>query len=346
MLWRRGEEVMKKIAVVIFLFFFLNVVLSAGVIKRTKGEITFKGFGKFSTTREEKISIDRTFNQSRSDFKGQGIVGGLAAKTVLRSGDFGEIIDLPSRVVYQLDNKKKEFTILPIEKLKERETGAATFEPQEAEGQPQQSDIRVIRSEFKVDSPGEEKLINQFNCRKYLITWLTEWENIRTGVKGRDLLSTEVWTTPLSGGILQAQEEEARFSGEYMKVLGLELPARENEILGQAWLNLLSQLKQGEEAPRLETKNVAKEMKKIEGYPVLISGQFFSSTEEGEEEAKQAGGARGLVGGLAKSVLKKKPKEGEDKEPAMTYYFELVELNLASLSEADFQVPAGYKKKG
>ncbi len=337
---------MKKIAAVLVFLFSLSCVLSAGVIKKTKSEISFKGFGKFSVLSEQKIAADRSFSQTKNDFKGQGIVGGLAAKTILRSGDFGEIVDLPSRVVYQLDNKKKEYTVLPIEKLKEKETGAETAEPEEKESQPQESDIRIIRSEFKVDATGEEKLINQFNCKKYLITWLTEWENVRTRAKGRDLLSTEVWTTPSSGLIQQAQEEEAKFTNEYMKALGIELRAREKEILGQTWLNLLSQLKQGEEAPRLEVKNVVMEMKKIEGYPVLTSGQYFSSEEGGEDESKPTGGTRGLVGGLAKSVLKKKPKEGEDKEPAMTYYFELLEINLASLAEPDFQVPAGYKKKG
>lgn len=55
---------------------------------------------------------------------------------------------------------------------------------------------------------------------------------------------------------------------------------------------------------------------------------------------------QGIGGDLAERVLKKKSKEGEEKEPAMIYYFELLSLNLASLTEADFQLPAGYKKKG
>lgn len=334
---------MKKITTGVVFLLLLVGGLSAGVIKKTRSEITFKGFGKFSLVSEEKIAFDKSFSQSKSDFKGQGIVGGLAAKTVLKSGDFGQIIDLPGKLVYQLDNKKKEYTVSPLEKLKIEEAGEV--EKEEPGKKPQESDIKIIRSEFKVEPTNEEKVINQFSCQKFLITWLTEWENLRTGVKGKDLLVTEVWTTPYSGVVEQAQQEEMKFSAEYMKALGIELKSKEKEILGETWLNLLSQLKQGEEAPRLEAKNMAKEMEKIKGYPVVISGQLFSTQEGGEEEEKPTS-PRGLVGGLAKSVLKKKSKEGEEKEPVMTYYFELLGLNLASLTEADFQVPAGYKKKG
>jgi len=55
---------------------------------------------------------------------------------------------------------------------------------------------------------------------------------------------------------------------------------------------------------------------------------------------------KGLPGGLAKKVLKKKPFEEEAKEPALTYHIEVLEISLADLADADFQVPADYKKKG
>ena len=334
---------MKKYVAIVVFFLVFGAELSAGVIKKTRVEVDFKGFGKFSVLSEEKISAERSFSQSKNDFKGQGLVGGLAGKTILRSGDFGQIINLPERLIYQLDNKKKEYTVLPIEKFKEQELGETEEKEPEAGGE--ESELRIIRSEFKVEPTSEQKVINQFNCRKYLITWLTEWENVRTGERGKEKLLTEVWATPLTGALQEAQEEEARFATEYMKLLGLEFKGKEKDILGESWLNLLSQLKAGEEAPLLEAKNVAKELKKIEGFPVVTSGQLFSSREGGESEPKSEGRPGGLVGGLAKSVLKKKPKEGEEKEPALTYYIEVMEVNLVPLKEADFQVPPDYKKK-
>lgn len=334
---------MKKISMVVALFLLLFGGLRAGVIKKTRSEINFKSFGQFHLTSEEKITPDRSFSQSQSEFKGQGIVGGLAAKTLLRSGDFGEIIDLQAKLIYQLDNKKKEYTVSPLEKLKAQEIGEV--EKEESGKKPEESEIKILRSEFKVEPTGEEKMINQFNCQKFSITWLAEWENTRTGVKGQDLLTTEVWTTPYVGVIDQAQQEEMKFSSGYMKALGFELKSKEKEMLGETWMNLLSQLKPDEERPRLEEKNMAKELQKIKGYPVVISGQFFSTQEGGEAEEKPTS-PRGLVGGLAKSVLKKKSKEGEKKEPVMTYYFELLSLSVASLTETDFQIPTGYKKKG
>jgi hypothetical protein len=337
---------MRKIFLSISLFLFLGSLLSAGVVKKTKTEISFKGFGKFTVLGEEKVVAERSLNNTKTDFKGQGLVGGLAAKTILRSGDFGQIIDLPSRIIYQLDHKKKEYTTSPIEALKEQEMGGAK-EEKEQEAETRESKIKITRSEFKVEPTTQEKVINQFPCRQYLITWLVEWENIETGAKGKELLSSEVWTTPFTGVLKDSQAEETQFANNYLKALGLERRTKEKEILGETWLNLLGQLNPGEERPKLETKAVANQMKKIEGYPVLVSGKYFSSQEGGEaEEEKPSGGARSLVGGLAKSVLKKKPKAAEAEEPALTYYFEVIGLETASLGEADFQVPAGYKKKG
>jgi hypothetical protein len=143
--------------------FALAVVLSlaagpaiAGVVKQSKSQVTFKGFGTFTVIASGKVSAERSLSENKSDFKGKGLVGGLAGKTFLRSGDSVEIVDLPARMTYRLDPKKKEYTATPIEKMKE---GAAA--PGQAEtGQPaqtQESDIKITRNEFKVEATGKTK---------------------------------------------------------------------------------------------------------------------------------------------------------------------------------------------
>ena len=213
----------------------------AGVVKQSKSQITFKGFGTFTAVSSGKVSTERSLTEMKSEFKGKGIVGGLAGKTLLRSGDSVEIVDLPARMIYRLDPKKKEYTATPIEKIQAGAGGAGQAE-EEQPGKPQESDIKITRNEFKVEATGENKDINQFSCQKYIVTWIVDWENVRTGEKGTDKLASDVWTTPTSDTIQAALKEESAFSKEYMKALGLDADQVQRDVLGTSWLALLQGL--------------------------------------------------------------------------------------------------------
>jgi hypothetical protein len=113
---------MKKALISGMIVLVLAAPMLAGVVKKTKADVTFRGFGKFSLAQSEKLTAELRWADMKSDFKGQGIAGGLAAKTILRSGDTGEIIDLTQSTVSKLDNKKKEYTVGPIEKIEQEKT--------------------------------------------------------------------------------------------------------------------------------------------------------------------------------------------------------------------------------
>ncbi|MEJ2636941.1 MAG: hypothetical protein P8184_16835 [Calditrichia bacterium] len=340
------------LGIAVLILFMLNS-LFAGMQKKTKSEVNFKGFGTYSLTQTTEVTAQKKKNDSQSAFKGQGLMGKLAAKTVLRSGESSEIIDLPAMSIYKIDNQKKEYTVVPIEKLKmsagEEEKGASGKEESTPE---EKSDIRIIRSDFKVTDTGEKQTINNFASQKYIIMWVTEWENVNTKERGTDSLSTIVWTTPLTQTMKAAQEEEQQFNSEYMQKLGIETNQLQQEMLGTQWLSLLNQMNPGKQNPEFSDTKFSQEMGKINGYPVLIDGKYYSirpqqnaSGENKEEEGSESGSARKMFGGFAKKMLKKKPEEPKGPEPAFSYSTELLELKTADLSPNDFTVPATYKKK-
>jgi hypothetical protein len=346
---------MKRVFVFSVVILLAAAPIFGGVAKKSKADVTFRGFGKFSLTQSEKLTAGQKWTDSKSDFKGKGIAGGLAAKTILRSGDTGEIIDLPAMSIYELDNKKKEYTVSPIKKLTEEMAGeqAKEKEAQEKE-EPAESDIKITRNEFKVEDTGETSTINAFPCRKYSITWITEWENTQTGEKGSSRLASLVWTTPDSGTLQAAREEETKFARAYLEKIGINVEKMEEDILGTNWLALLKGMGRDKAGATPETAKFAAEMKKIEGYPIVIDGKYYTTGQKpttetaGEEQGEEPKSVKGVFGGLAKKVLKKKPSdtEGGAEEPALAYYTEVTEISLADLGPADFQVPAGYKKKG
>jgi hypothetical protein len=340
---------MKKLSILLIVALMITTQVFAGVVKKTKSEVSFKDFGKFTSEQSEKITVEKKLTDSKNNFKGKGIVGSLSGKFLLKSGETGEIIDLSSMTVTQMDHKKKEYGINSIEKLISE--GDAEDDLPSDEGEPEdeeEREIKIIRSEFKVDATGESKKINNFPSEKYVITWVTEWENLETGQKGTDRLVTDVWTTPLSGSLQQAREEEVQFTKAYMKSMGIDADSLHQMILGTNWLALLGSMSEDGQQRRHKGPNFSDEMKKIEGYPVIIDGKYFAIREGGkgdeEEEEEASGDVKKMLGGFAKKAIKKGSKDKN--EPAFTYYTELKEFAPSTVSDDAFQVPENYKEKG
>ncbi|MCP2520350.1 hypothetical protein NLD30_07885 [SCandidatus Aminicenantes bacterium Aminicenantia_JdfR_composite] len=345
---------MKKIVksfLVIFTIMIAVTLVFSGMVKKTRSEINFKKFGKYTVVKSEIINGKMKRVDSSTEFKGKGLIGGLTGKLFLKSGEKGEIINLQSMVIYKLDHKKKEYRVVPIEKLfEEREevekTGETSY--QEEQEKKEESNIKIIRSEFKVNGTGETKEINKFPCKKYTINWFTKWENIRTGEKGTDRLYTEVWTTPITDEIRQAREDEINFSREYMKAIGIDVDNLQQEILGTTWIALFSNMNKENGKPKQqESSQFVKEMKKIEGYPVIIDGKYYITRQkpEGESETTETPNIKKKFGGFLKKAVKKKSKSEKENTPAFSYYTELIEFSTAKIGDEEFQVNPAYKKK-
>ncbi len=325
--------------------------LAAGVVKQSKAQITFKGFGTFTTTSADKITAERKLADVTSDFKGKGFVGGLAAKTVLRSGSSTEITDLPALTIYRIDNKKREYTAMPIEKMKDAKGGGEETGKPEEQSKPEESPVKITRSEFKVEKTEETRDINQFPCRKYIVSWLVEWENTQTGEKGQDTLLTDVWTTPFSGDIKAALNEESAFSRAYLKAIGIDIDQMQRDVLGLGWMSMLQAMNPTGGASKFDASKTVKEMKKLEGYPIVVDGKYKVAREGGPKqeapaEEEKPRGLGGLLGKAASKALTKKDKAPAGDEPTLSYYTEVVSLSVQGVDAGAFEVPAGYKKKG
>ena len=339
---------MKRILCACAIILFISSSIFAGVVKKTKSQITFKGFGTFTSDQTVKISKGIKLTDSKNKFKGKGLMGRLAGKFALKSGEEGEIVDLSAMTICNMGHKKKEYKLRPIQEMGQGEKEAVeSIHEDIQEGESFESDVKIIRSEFKVEETGEKKVINQFSCKKYLITWVTQWENTQTGQKGTDRLATDVWTSLVSDDLKQAQEEEAQFSREYMKRMGFDQDALQQAILGTSWLAILSGLNKEGGQHEQNTSQYAEEMKKIQGYPVIIDGKYYSIREGGpkvEEAEEEGGGARKMLGRFAKKALKKKTENKTD-EPSLAYYTELIEFSPVAVSKTELEIPSNYKEK-
>ncbi len=300
---------MKKPLIYSLTVLLLAAPALAGVAKKTKANVVFQKFGTFSVTSSTKLTPEMQWTNSVSEFKGKGLAGGLIGKTMLRSGDTGQIIDLPASTVASLDNKKKEYTVAPIKKMTEEMEEAkkeARTEPEEKEPP---STVKITKNEFKVEDTGEESAINSFPCRKYLVLWLTEWEDTQTGEKGSSRLDTVVWTTPMSDTLRQAQAEESKFGRAYLEKLGIDVEPSQRDMLGLSWMSMLDAFGRPGAKPQQDYSKTAAEMQKIKGYPIVIDGKYDvksvkpqgsagGETAESEEESPKD--VKGTIGGFLK----------------------------------------------
>jgi hypothetical protein len=285
-------------------------------------------------------------------------MGKVAGKLFLKSGNEGEIIDLPQMSIYKMNHKKKEFEVVAIEKITPpdmSEMGEESYPEEkevEEEKPKEKSEIEIIRSEFKVTETGQTKTINNFPSKEYNVLWLTEWQNNKTGEKGIDSLSTIVWTTPITDHLKEAQKEEMTFSKAYMAKIGINIDEVQQQILGTHWLSLFNKMKEEEKTPQQRSYDkFVDEMNKIEGYPVIIDGKYYAirpqlkPQEEEKEEETDITNVKKMFGGFAKKALKKKSRKPKTLEPAFAYYTELIEYTPTDINETDLQVPGNYKQK-
>jgi hypothetical protein len=339
----------KLISSLLALAVLVPALATAAVVKTTKTEVTFKKFGTFKATITDKIAETKKLGETTSEFKGQGVLGTIAAKTVLRSGQTGELVDLPGMTIYQIDHKRKEYTTTTIEKWAETQRQAAGQEQAQPEAEKTESDLKITKSEFKVEKTAESKTINGFACQKFLALWTVDWENTKTVEKGTDRLETAVWATPTNDTLASALAEEMKFSRAYLQAIGLDVDALQRDILGTQWMSLLAGFDPaaGGSKMKVDPKAMAEEMKKIEGYPIVIDGKYYPAPrpQAAPAEDQGGGGLGGALGKIGGKLLKKKPNPEEEKAPAIGFYTEILSLSVAAVDPNELQPPANYKKK-
>ena len=319
----------------------------AGVTKSQKSEITFKGFGKMTSSSTETLAGGRKLSDLNAEFEGKGLLGGLAGKTMFRSGHTGDFVDLAAMTTAQIDHKKKTYTVTPIEKWAEtREEMKDAGQAEGAETEKKESPIRIVKSEFKVEATGEARTINGFACKKYLALWTVEWENTETGDRGTDRLETATWTTPITADLQAAQAEEMAFAQAYMKAVGFDMKDLQRDVLGTQWLGLLAAFDpvNGQSTLKADPEKITREMAKIQGYPIVVDGKYFVTPKYKKAESQPSTGG-GLAGKVIGGLLKKKPNPEEENAPAVAFYTEITALSSAAVDPASVQVPAGYKRK-
>jgi hypothetical protein len=304
----------------------------ADVKTRDKSTIKFEGM------------LGRMFSLFGGKAAKEGVEGRTAVNKTRKatlSDTTGTIIDLSEEKVYDLDMKKKSYTVTTFEELRRRMREAEEKAKKEAEktepSQPQeaQKPTKEYEVDFDVKDTGQKKQIAGYDTRNTIVT-ITVREKGRTlDEAGGIVMTNDMWLGPE----IPQMKEFSDFDSRYWKQLQGPQAATMSAEQMAAVLAMFPLV--GKAMERMQ-----KDGDKLKGTPLDTTTTFESVKSKDQltqAQSQSSGGSGGGIGGLlAKKIIKK--EEPKARSTIFTTHHEVLEVS-PSVSPADLAIPADFKEK-
>ncbi len=263
----------------------------------------------------------------------------------------GEIVDLREEKVYQLDVKKKTYTVVTFAELrkqmedamarakKEAETARREEQPQ-AEPEKPGEPAREYEVDFSVKESGRARQIAGHDTKESVATVIVR-EKGKTIEDGGMIMETSLWLTPEIAALKELQDFRVRYA---QQVYG-PMMAQAAPDMTQA-MAMYPQMKEA-------MAKFQDEGGKLSGTPLLTEMRFQvqappQSAEEPKKEEPPPTSVGGLLGGIGRRMGRKKEEKKEDpnavpgRATIMTTTVETLQV-ASSANDADVALPAGFK---
>jgi hypothetical protein len=279
--------------------------------------------------------------EKRAESRTTKMVGGIGGALAGKPQTSVEITRLDKDLVWELDPPKKTYAERPMAMSAQTEVRAERRQSGPAQAKP----YKIVKSELKVNKTGAKKDINGFPCEEYLVTWELVLEDTASKGLVTQVMTTDLWNTPLNDKLKQARKTEDTFNRGYADKLGLGLPPQEADRLGAGMLTSMYGLDPKETAGKLE--EVGKELAKVEGYPIVTEVKWHvkddsAAAKKPEPEPEPA--PTGLRGMIANKLVPKPPSKPQKESVIFSSYHEVKSVSLGPVPETDFEIPDGYRK--
>lgn len=273
----------------------------------------------------------------------EGVVSTVAVKgdRMMRVSDrTGQIIDLAEEKIYDLDMRKKTYTVTTFaelrQKLEEAQAKAekAAKEQPEAKGEEPQQPAKEMEVDYNVKETGKTKTIAGHDTKEYIVTVTVREKGKTLEDGGGMVLTADTWMAEKIPALAEVADFNRRY---YQKLGGPAIAGGSEEQMAAAWA-MYPGIKTAMEG--LEKQNV-----KMDGSPLdtTLTVEGVKSKEEmAQAEAQESGGGGGLGGMFARKLLHR--KENKPRSTVFTSTNEVLSVE-ASAGDADVAIPAGFKEK-
>ena len=322
------------LAIVLPLMLFAAATIHADVKTRDKSSVKFEGM------------LGRVFNLFGGKAAKEGVVNTVAVKGNRKASmneSTGQIIDLSEEKIYDLDLKKKTYTVTTFDelrrKMREAEEKAKKEAQKEEPSQPKEKEEpqkpeKELQVDFDVKETGQKKQIAGYDAHETIVT-ITVHEKDRTlEDSGGLVMTTDTWLGPS----VPQMKELADFDVRYWKQLqGPQMAAMSAEQMASV---LAMYPMVGKAMERMQ-----KDGGKLAGTALETTTTFeaVKSPEQMAQAQQQSGSSGGGIGGmLARKMMKK--NEDKPRSTIMTLNNEVLEI-ATSVAASDLAVPADFKEK-
>ena len=326
----KSPRFLRSCALVLPLLTLAAGAASADVKNREKGQVKFEGM---------LGTMTRMFGGKAAS---EGIVSTNAVKGSRKAtlnDTTGRIVDLQEEKVYDLDMKKKEYTVTTFaelrKKLQEAQERAAkeARESKDAQKEPAEKPAgeKEVEFDFDVKETGQKRAIAGYDAREVVMT-LTVREKGKTLDEGGGLVVTmDSWLGPE----IPALKELTEFEMKYWKAIAPETATVSAEQMASI-IALYPLVK-----PAMDRLNQEKVNLKGTALATTTTFEGVKSKAQMDEQSKSSGGG-GLSGMLARRMMK---KNDSPRATILTINTEMLEI-ATSVAAEDVAVPAGFKQKG
>jgi hypothetical protein len=298
-------------------------------------------------------------------FGGKGAREGVTSMVAVKgnrkatmSDTTGQIIDLSEEKVYDLDMKKKTYTVTTFAEMrrqmeearKEAEKNAReerASEPGEA-SKPAEKDpnAKEFEVDFDIKNTAETRVINGFNTKKSVMTITVREKGKTLDQAGGMVMATDMWMTPSAPSTKEQMDFDVRYA---QKLYGPTVVGASAQDMAMA-MAMYPQMKPAldkmrAEGGRLEGTAILTDMK-MEAVPPGAANQTAEALPAPEEPKKKGFG--GMLGGLKKMAEQSQKNENSNAKPTrsiiMTTSVEMLKLT-NDVDAAAVALPAGFTEK-
>lgn len=307
---------------------------SADVKTREKSQVKIEGM------------IGRVVNLFGGKAAREGIVSTSAVKGNRKStttDSSGQIVDLSEEKVYDLDVRKKTYTVTTFEELRRRmreaqekaEKDAEREEPKDEKPEKAEKPQKEYEFDFDVKETGQKKQLAGYDARQVIMTVTVREKGKPLEDGGGFVMTSDSWLGPQIPALKELHEFELRY---WKQLHGADAMGMSPEQMAMV-MAMYPMLKQASE-------RLSKEGSKLEGTTLASTTTFeaVKSREQMAQQAEQGSGSGGGLGGMLARRMAKRDGEPKARATVFTVIGETQEVS-TSVADADLAIPADFKLK-
>ncbi len=317
---------------------------------------------------EVKVDQKNQFKMEGMMGRVMGMFGGKAAKegvvsTVAVKGNrkatisenTSEIVDLNEQKIYELDLKKKSYTVMTFDEMRQRlkEQQEKAMKATKEEKKDDQAPQNRMEVDFSLKETGQKRAINGYDCREVLMTITMREKGKTLEEAGGMVLTSHLWLGPEIPATKEIADFDMRYAKALEQALGMGGSAEQMAMVMAMYPGMKEMMgKMQVESVNMKGAQILTEMT-VETVVSAAQAQAQAKSAQEQKQDNDSGSLTSVrgIGGMLGGLRKKKAAEADtstqqpkNRATMMTVTQELLKVDTA-VPEADIAIPADFKLK-